>query len=968
MAKHDKLTGLMQPMERFARAINNSSAVARSTQTSKAGSIYIPNADGTATIIGEAAGVDETGAPAGRADFYGDTTPPSAPTGVTWTSESGAITGYWDGTLAEGVPADFSYVELRVDGESTLAGRLKVAGSTSAVDLTVGSSYDCYAVAVDVQGNVSAESEHTSVVVVNTVETVEADVSEVKDKAAALEAELDTTNQKVTQVVSDVEGVKTTAENAVEKADQSLTVATEAKQTATEVKTTADKAYADAESALTQSSEAKQTASELSGKVTEAVETANSAKTSATTAVQTVDSFKTEVSETYLTKDDAGTTYATKSSLTETADSITAKVEAAQATGDDALALAKGGVSKVEVQYAQNQSTTTAPTDGWSTTAPTWKDGYYVWQKTVTTRKDGSTTESAATCISGATGAAGADGVGYKANLLIGTHDFPLTGKGSGNSFRGYRSWDGKALERTDDGLKLVFNNNVNRSIQAPLETFGNVESGETVTLSFTYRGNLPTFGTFFFLQKSGGNMAYSWANEKLNTDGEWHEFSKTFTATNANVRTCVSILLFYSHKDLGSDYWVELKADSLMLTHGSGNAEWARAASELVGNGVSSITPQYYLSTSATECTGGSWSTTMPTWTSGTYIWTRSHVVYTDGTTADTTPVLDTSATQAGTALVKSTEVEQTVEGITTTVTDLTADMQEQQTLIRQSGNGVEVARKVDGAYTSTRTLMDDEGFHVLSSDGTELSSFEADTVELGKGNSNARIKLVNGQFVVYAGTKDSQAAGYLTSTDIMELLALNDYGNAMVNLHTGTKDANNSSINFQVNTMVDGALHKTASALLAVSEVNNSSSLRLNVDKVLTTRKSVFDLAYPVGAVYISYVSTSPASLFGGTWEQLTGVFLRAANDTNTGGADSVSHYHWQTLGTNATEKNVYIVQGENNDGLSARVIRATKINIIDAYGSNATGTTRQDTTYSTTVNNMPTYQDVYAWRRTA
>ena len=41
-----------------------------------------------------------------------------------------------------------------------------------------------------------------------------------------------------------------------------------------------------------------------------------------------------------------------------------------------------------------------------------------------------------------------------------------------------------------------------------------------------------------------------------------------------------------------------------------------------------------------------------------------------------------------------------------------------------------------------------------------------------------------------------------------------------------------------------------------------------------------------YPVGAVYISANSTSPASLFGGTWEQIHGRFLLASGspDANT------------------------------------------------------------------------------------
>lgn len=44
-----------------------------------------------------------------------------------------------------------------------------------------------------------------------------------------------------------------------------------------------------------------------------------------------------------------------------------------------------------------------------------------------------------------------------------------------------------------------------------------------------------------------------------------------------------------------------------------------------------------------------------------------------------------------------------------------------------------------------------------------------------------------------------------------------------------------------------------------------------------------------YPVNSVYISFSSTSPATLFGGTWVQITSGVLRMANNTNTGGSDT-------------------------------------------------------------------------------
>jgi len=58
-------------------------------------------------------------------------------------------------------------------------------------------------------------------------------------------------------------------------------------------------------------------------------------------------------------------------------------------------------------------------------------------------------------------------------------------------------------------------------------------------------------------------------------------------------------------------------------------------------GVGVSAVVEQYYLSTSNTSQTGGSWSTNQPAWVSGKYIWTRSAVTWTTGSTTYTTPVL---------------------------------------------------------------------------------------------------------------------------------------------------------------------------------------------------------------------------------------------------------------------------------------------------------------------------------------
>lgn len=61
-------------------------------------------------------------------------------------------------------------------------------------------------------------------------------------------------------------------------------------------------------------------------------------------------------------------------------------------------------------------------------------------------------------------------------------------------------------------------------------------------------------------------------------------------------------------------------------------------------GVGVSSISTEFYLSTSKEIQTNGSWVDVMPDWKLGTYLWSRSVITYTDGAIEYTAPVCDSS------------------------------------------------------------------------------------------------------------------------------------------------------------------------------------------------------------------------------------------------------------------------------------------------------------------------------------
>lgn len=83
----------------------------------------------------------------------------------------------------------------------------------------------------------------------------------------------------------------------------------------------------------------------------------------------------------------------------------------------------------------------------------------------------------------------------------------------------------------------------------------------------------------------------------------------------------------------------------SYIPKNGADGATGSQGPTGPAGTGIASITQQYYLSTSKTTQTGGSWVTSMPTWSTGMYLWTRYLITYKNPTsTAYTSPVCDSS------------------------------------------------------------------------------------------------------------------------------------------------------------------------------------------------------------------------------------------------------------------------------------------------------------------------------------
>lgn len=121
-----------------------------------------------------------------------------------------------------------------------------------------------------------------------------------------------------------------------------------------------------------------------------------------------------------------------------------------------------------------------------------------------------------------------------------------------------------------------------------------------------------------------------------------------------------------------------------------------------------------------------------------------------------------------------------------------------------------------------------------------------------------------------------------------------------------------------------------------------------------------------FPVGAYYISNTSTSPASIFGGTWSQITdGRFMRPATNTSVGGSNS--HYHWTAIGYGApTEIYAYLTGYPGYGIANSRTATSTNGADVSIHHSSASKLVRQNSTSSDS--SIPAFRGCYVWYRTA
>ena len=169
------------------------------------------------------------------------------------------------------------------------------------------------------------------------------------------------------------------------------------------------------------------------------------------------------------------------------------------------------------------------------------------------------------------------------------------------------------------------------------------------------------------------------------------------------------------------------------------------------------------------------------------------------------------------------------------------------------------------------------------------------------------------------------------------------------------------------------------------AATDAADIADINGNMDLIDAAVSAILGTVYPVGSIYMSVNSTSPATLFGGTWEQIQDTFLLAAGQEYTAGNTGGEAEHtltenelpvmtrsinFRNFYNTVNSSNLSLIAGTGTDGtVNATYSLDFNRGGVGSMNNNQTGT-RLTMTWGggQATNNMPPYLAVYVWKRTA
>lgn len=291
------------------------------------------------------------------------------------------------------------------------------------------------------------------------------------------------------------------------------------------------------------------------------------------------------------------------------------------AKGDKGDTGASGkGVKSTAVTYQASSSGTTIPTGVWSATPPaTSADKPYFWTRTIITYTD-NTTSTAYNVGSTPEG------------IVVGGRNL-ATNTNKGTTGWGWNMQTGgctKTLvsENGVDTCKLT-RDSVAQTGWSVIE-FSYIgrskwEANTDYTVSIDVRASVVTSMNPHFSNANGTNTLIQ-SRKVINNTTVANVWTKLvwIVKSVATLPTNTGQNTYFVGMNSGTGVSYQFK--NLKIEKGNIATDWTPAPEDY----VSFVDVEYYLSTSATSLSGGSWSTTAPTWVNGKYMWSRT--VTTDG------------------------------------------------------------------------------------------------------------------------------------------------------------------------------------------------------------------------------------------------------------------------------------------------------------------------------------------------
>ena len=291
------------------------------------------------------------------------------------------------------------------------------------------------------------------------------------------------------------------------------------------------------------------------------------------------------------------------------------------AKGDKGDTGASGkGVKSTAVTYQASSSGTTIPTGVWSATPPaTSADKPYFWTRTIITYTD-NTTSTAYNVGSTPEG------------IVVGGRNL-ATNTNKGTTGWGWNMQTGgctKTLvsENGVDTCKLT-RDSVAQTGWSVIE-FSYIgrskwEANTDYTVSIDVRASVVTSMNPRFRKANGTNTLIQ-SRKVINNTTVANVWTKLvwIVKSVATLPTDTGQNTYFVGMNSGTGVSYQFK--NLKIEKGNIATDWTPAPEDY----VSFVDVEYYLSTSATSLSGGSWSTTAPTWVNGKYMWSRT--VTTDG------------------------------------------------------------------------------------------------------------------------------------------------------------------------------------------------------------------------------------------------------------------------------------------------------------------------------------------------